>query len=349
MRIHWIVALLICSVALPASAQSLSVGSAAPPIDIEHWMNGREPIRGFEPGKVYVIEFWSTGCGPCIAGIPHLKEVQERHQNDVSVISVSHEEREDIEKFLELKAGDLSYGEITSAFWLAADPDGSAWKDYMRASGQSGIPASFIVGKTGKIEWIGHPSKIDDSLDKVVNETWDRDEFAKRQAEETEVKRKVVAAVELSKNGRHKEALAAIDRLLECSPEHDTARRIEALRRRIEAESKSNGQRTQASYTSYLKATLNGLNTGEHIIVPVTGSDRGPVWGSEVYTGDSSIETSAVHAGALKVGERGYIEITRVDPPENFKGGENNGVRTRPWGKFSTAFKVKRHIPTEVR
>ena len=348
MRIHWI-ALLVCSLATHASAQSLTVGSAAPPIDIEHWMNGKAPIRGFEPGKVYVLEFWSTHCGPCISGIPHLKEVQERHRKDVSVISVSYEGREEIEKFLELKAGDSSYGEITSAFWLAADPDGSVWKDYMRASGQNGIPASFIVGKTGRIEWIGHPNKIDESLDRVVNDTWNREEFAKKQGEETEVKRKVVAAVELSKNGRHKEALAAIDRLLECSPEQDTANRIKAIRRKIEADSKSDPQRTQAAYTSYLRATLNSLATGEHIIVPVTGGDRGVVWGSEVYTGDSSIDTAAVHAGALKTGERGYIEITRVDPPENFKGGESNGVRTKSWGKFSTAFKVKRHIPTEGR
>ena len=49
----------------------------------------------------------------------------------------------------------------------------------MVASGQNGIPCSFIVGKSGYIEWIGHPMGIDDALASVVADTWDREAFLK--------------------------------------------------------------------------------------------------------------------------------------------------------------------------
>ena len=58
--------------------------------------------------------------------------------------------------------------------------------NYMRASGQGGIPTAFIVGKDGKIEWIGHPMSMDEPLAKVVAGNWDRAaakaEFDKAQA-----------------------------------------------------------------------------------------------------------------------------------------------------------------------
>ena len=44
----------------------------------------------------------------------------------------------------------------------------------MRAAGQSGIPTAFIVGKTGQVEWIGHPMTMDEPLAQVVAGDWDR-------------------------------------------------------------------------------------------------------------------------------------------------------------------------------
>jgi tetratricopeptide (TPR) repeat protein len=49
----------------------------------------------------------------------------------------------------------------------------------MEAARERGIPTAFVVGKTGKIEWIGHPSQIDEPLQQVVASTWDRDAFGR--------------------------------------------------------------------------------------------------------------------------------------------------------------------------
>jgi hypothetical protein len=42
----------------------LTIGSKAPSLDVEHWVsdgNGAfKPVTAFQPGKVYVVEFWAT-------------------------------------------------------------------------------------------------------------------------------------------------------------------------------------------------------------------------------------------------------------------------------------------------
>ena len=46
-------------------------------------------------------------------------------------------------------------------------PDNNMAKTWMMAAGQNGIPCAFVVGKDGKIAWIGHPMA---GLDKAVKQ-----------------------------------------------------------------------------------------------------------------------------------------------------------------------------------
>lgn len=196
--------------------QPLTIGSPAPALDVEHWISdgeGRfEPITDFESDRVYVVEFWATWCGPCIASMPHLVELQKEFADrQVQVISISDEDMETVDAFLKrpytarkaaatktAEADDdgdedggedekkevaatvepSTYGELTSAYCLTTDPDRSVFTSYMKAAAQNGIPTSFIVGKSGLVEWIGHPMRMDEPLLQVVDGTWDRDEFA---------------------------------------------------------------------------------------------------------------------------------------------------------------------------
>ncbi len=173
------------------STPKFTIGSKAPALDIEHWMNDGEGkfdhTTALKSDKVYVVEFWATWCPPCIASMPHLSETQLKYADKgVQIISVSDEDLETVEAFLEKEVPkkDVKYAELTKNYCLTVDPDGSVYNDYFRAAGQSGIPFAFIVGKQGFVEWMGHPMDMDKPLAEVIEGKWDRDAFAVKMKEE---------------------------------------------------------------------------------------------------------------------------------------------------------------------
>jgi hypothetical protein len=67
----------------------------------------------------------------------------------------------------------------------------------------------------------------------------------------------------------------------------------------------------------------------------------GMVWGTDIYTVDSSICNAAVHAGMLTMENGGSVEI-EVQPGEStYKGSTRNGVKTNDYGAYGRSFVVK--------
>ncbi len=158
--------LAVCSLCLAADPASLSLNDAAPPIKIEKYLKG-ESVAKFESGKVYVVEFWATWCGPCIANIPHLSKLQRKYP-DVIVLGVSTDtELEAAEQFVKTRGEKMGY---RVAF---GGDDGAMSEAWIDASGQEGIPAAFLVNQQGCIAWIGHPAELAGPLAAVVKGTWD--------------------------------------------------------------------------------------------------------------------------------------------------------------------------------
>lgn len=162
----------------------LSVGDTAPAIKVANWIKGKE-ISKFEKGKVYVVEFWATWCGPCIRGIPHLTKLQkEMKDKGVEVIGVSIWEEDGsldkVKSFVEKKGAEMEYN-------VAYGGDGGGGdmaNTWMKAAGRNGIPAAFVVDKEGKIAWIGHPmGGMDEVVKKVVDGTFDASAHAKSEQE----------------------------------------------------------------------------------------------------------------------------------------------------------------------
>jgi len=212
---------------------TLTVGDAAPALDVEHWVQDNdgklEPVTNFEEGKVYIVEFWATWCGPCVMSMPHLAEVQTEYgYDDVRLISVSDEDLETVTGFLERKVNENDEGEddegeddqkaqtyedLTSVYSLTTDPDRSVYEDYMTAAGQTGIPTAFIVGKQGIVEWIGHPMEMDEPLEMVVADSWDREAFAEEFKERQKMGLLLAKIGKLMSSGKdgQQEALDLID------------------------------------------------------------------------------------------------------------------------------------------
>lgn len=74
----------------------------------------------------------------------------------------------------------------------------------------------------------------------------------------------------------------------------------------------------------------------------VTGATEGPLWGTDVYTGDSALAIAAVHAGALKADESAIVKVTIVDPLTQYPGCTRHGVTSHDFGRYGTAYRVAR-------
>jgi hypothetical protein len=90
--------------------------------------------------------------------------------------------------------------------------------------------------------------------------------------------------------------------------------------------------------------TLNGYRTqiGKSFYFKVTGSlVGGTVWGSGVYTDDSALTVSAVHAGVLRNGQEGIVKVTILPGQAQYQGSTQNGVTTQPYGTWTASYRVE--------
>lgn len=79
---------------------------------------------------------------------------------------------------------------------------------------------------------------------------------------------------------------------------------------------------------------------GKTFYFTVTGSTNSTIWGTDVYTTDSSLATAAVHAGALRNGQTGVVKVTIVASPMAFTGSTRHNVTSQSYGFYPSAYKV---------
>ena len=120
----------------------LQVGQAAPEfaaLDIQ----GREVRLNNLRGKVVLLEFWSTTCGPCLPEIPHLQELKDEFDDDrLVVLGVAlNLELPVLESFLEKK--NMTWPQICDQQGY----DGPLARSY----NVTGIPRSYVIDTEGRI------------------------------------------------------------------------------------------------------------------------------------------------------------------------------------------------------
>ncbi len=277
---------------LPAA--ELNVGSPAPAIDVEHWVQDGEgafkPVTKFQKNKVYVVEFWATWCGPCIMSMPHIAQLQQDYaEKGVQVISISDEDLDTVSEFLERDNGEgETFAEVTKGYCLTTDPDKSVYSDYMDAAGQNGIPTAFIVGKTGEIEWIGHPMQMDGPLSEIVDGTWDRAVYAEEMAEMQKVEGAFAEVQALLEADKGAEATAMVDRMIDEATKPRVKEMLKQIRGqldtvRLQMAMQAGGKKAAAAFTELAEAqadSAEGLNALAWMVV--TMAERGAPVGEEL-------------------------------------------------------------------
>jgi len=163
----------------PLSAQSLlskptlTVGSPAPVLEVQQWLK-EAPIKQFEKGKLYVVEFWATWCAPCIQAMPHLSELARKYKDKMTFIGVSVWEDKKkpvpdaaaLQAFVDKKGKDMDY--VVAMDNPTTNKVADAW---LKAARLNRIPTTFVVDRNGKIAWIGNPyaEDFESILEVLVN------------------------------------------------------------------------------------------------------------------------------------------------------------------------------------
>lgn len=200
-----------------AEVKLLSVGDAAPEIKFEKWLKGTE-IATLDKNKTYVVEFWATWCGPCRVAIPHLTEMAHEFKDKVTFIGMSvwEDEKTDVstvESFVREQGDKMDY----NVAFAGVGNNTHMSQAWLKAAGQNGIPASFVVDK-GKIVWIGHPMDgLDKTLKEVTSGTYDLNKAIAKAQKDKETRAKAKSIREklgsAIRAGNHADALAGFDAL----------------------------------------------------------------------------------------------------------------------------------------
>jgi uncharacterized protein (TIGR03435 family) len=150
-----------CKSFAAADTNGQKIGGKPPPLVFSKVVEGPSPTEiswDKLKGKVVVLEFWATWCGPCVASIPHWNGLVDQFQGKpVIFLAVSSENEDVVRSFLKLHP---------IRGWIGLD----GYEDLKNAFDVQGIPHTVIVDAIGRIAAITHPAKLEPHhLEEVLN------------------------------------------------------------------------------------------------------------------------------------------------------------------------------------
>ncbi len=117
---------------------ALRIGAAAPGFELYDLRGQKVSLSEFR-GKVVILDFWATWCGPCRLSMPMLEKLQLEHPNDLKLLAINLEEpRDEVRDYVMRQ-------HVRSTVLL--DSDGQVGQVY----GSDQIPMQVLIDKQGVV------------------------------------------------------------------------------------------------------------------------------------------------------------------------------------------------------
>ncbi len=155
---------------------SVSVGQMAPDINLPD-PNGKNRSLSSLKGKVVLLDFWASWCGPCRRENPHVVEVYKKYkEKGFEVFSVS------LDGVDPRSSGNMTPEQVTQRKadgkkrWMdAIAQDGLIWDNHVSdlqnwgsapaaVYGVTSIPRTFLIGRDGKVVAINPRNNLEEAL-----------------------------------------------------------------------------------------------------------------------------------------------------------------------------------------
>jgi thiol-disulfide isomerase/thioredoxin len=126
--------------------------------------NGETISKKSMLGKIYLIDFWATWCGPCLSEMPYLHDAYIKYSSKgLEILSIAFDQKDNVEKFR---------SEKWRLPWLNSVVEDGFSSQIAKSFSISGIPKPILVSKDGKIIAVDEElrgDKLNKTLEKYIN------------------------------------------------------------------------------------------------------------------------------------------------------------------------------------
>jgi thiol-disulfide isomerase/thioredoxin len=125
-------------------------------------IDGREVDLAKLTGKVVLVDFWATWCGPCVAELPNVKDTYDKlHGKGFEIVGISFDkDKNALEKFVD--EHEMKWPQYF---------DGKVWgNEYGQKYGINGIPSMWLVDKKGNLRDMNARGALEEKAAKLLEE-----------------------------------------------------------------------------------------------------------------------------------------------------------------------------------